>query len=150
MPAKKIAAAARDIDRDLRVIRQILKKPVEAAVARGGLTGPQQSAMRALVNSNGMSLKQLSQELGLAHSTVSGIIDRLQKQGLVERQSDDADQRSSRIVVTEQVRNFLRRTWPSLELHPLSKALSAATEAERKGIEDGIRTLRRLLENCKE
>ncbi len=141
---------AGEIDRDLRAVRQILRQPIEAEIARGGLTGPQQSAMHVLVKSDGMSLKNLSKELGLAHSTVSGIVDRLEKQGFVERQADEADLRLSKLVVSEQVRKYLRDTWPSLEMHPLAEALSAATQTERQVIIQGVRALRRVLERRNE
>jgi len=144
--ARQIATMARELDRDLQAVRQILRRPVEAEVARGGLTGPQQSAMRVLVSSGGMSLKDLSKELGLAHSTVSGIVDRLEKQGLLERQTDEQDRRFSKVVASQEVRKFLRDTWPALEIHPLAEALRAATPAERQAIMDGVRTLRELLE----
>lgn len=137
---------ARELDRDLRAVRQIINRPIEALIESGGLTGPQQSTMQVLVESDGLSLKDLSKELGLAHSTVSGIIDRLEKQGLVKRQTDEADRRLAKLVVTEQVRKFLRETWPALEMHPLAEALRAATLAEREQVLQGVRTLRRLLE----
>jgi DNA-binding MarR family transcriptional regulator len=141
-----IGPLAKEIDRDLRAIRQVLRRPLEADVARGGLTGPQQSAMRVLVASDGLSLKDLSRELGLAHSTVSGIVDRLEKRGLVKRQANETDLRLTRIVVTDQVRDYVRDTLPTLEVHPLAVALRAATSAEREEVLQGVRVLRRLLE----
>ena len=87
------AQLAAEVERDLRAVRQLLRRPVEALIARGGLTGPQQAAMSIVVRSGGVSLTDLSRELGLAHSTVSGIVDRLEKRGLVERRTDGADRR---------------------------------------------------------
>src|SRR5262249_33171762 len=92
-----LTALAQEIDRDLRAIRARVRRPLEAAIARGNLTGPQLSAMHALVESDGMSLKELSAHLGLAHSTMSGIVDRLQARGLVERQTSATDKRVTRI-----------------------------------------------------
>jgi DNA-binding MarR family transcriptional regulator len=135
------------IDRDLRAIRERIRRPLEAAVARGNLTGPQQSVMHALVQSDGMSLKELSAHLGLAHSTVSGIVDRLQERGLVERRTGETDRRVTRIGVTRQVREFVRDTIPALLIHPLEEALARATAAQRGAIVEGLRTLRELLEN---
>jgi DNA-binding MarR family transcriptional regulator len=146
MPKPKLSNMARELDRDLHAVRQIINRPIEAMIESGGLTGPQQSTMRVLVESDGLSLKDLSKELGLAHSTVSGIVDRLEKQGLVKRQTDEADRRLAKLVVTDQVRKFLRETWPALEMHPLTEALRAATPAEREQVLQGVRTLRRLLE----
>ena len=102
--------------------------------------------MRTLLQHDGMNLRDLSKELGLAHSTTSGIVDRLEKQGLLRRQTDESDLRASRIVVADQVREFMRDRWPSLQVHPLAEALRAASPAERQEVLQGIRTLRRLLE----
>ena len=146
MSKLKLSAMARELDRDLRAVRQTINRPIEALIESGGLTGPQQSAMRVLVESDGLSLKDLSKELGLAHSTVSGIVDRLEKQGLAKRETDEVDRRLAKLVVTDQVRKFLRETWPALEMHPLAEALRAATPAERQQVLQGVRTLRRLLE----
>jgi DNA-binding MarR family transcriptional regulator len=145
MTKQPILDLAAEIDRDLRAIRQILRQPVEAEIARGGLTGPQQSAMHVLLTSGGLSLKDLSKELGLAHSTVSGIVDRLEKQGLVERQADQADRRVSKIAVSEVVRGFVGETMPSLEMHPLAEALRAAMPSERRTVREGVRILHGLL-----
>jgi DNA-binding MarR family transcriptional regulator len=41
--------------------------------------------MQALAEKNGMSLKELGSAVGMAHSTVSGIVDRLEKRGMLER-----------------------------------------------------------------
>jgi len=135
-----------ELDRDLRTIRQMLRRPAEMAVAKAGLTAPQQSVMRVLFNSKGLSLKDLSQELGLAHSTVSGIVDRLERRGLVERRPYQADLRVTEIVVSRQARDYWRRTWPLLRMSPLAEALRSATSSERAQTLRGVRALRRLLE----
>ena len=49
--------------------------------------------MQALVQSEGLSLKQLSAQVSLAHSTVSVIVDRLQARGMVVRSKDETDGR---------------------------------------------------------
>src|SRR5262245_37991146 len=150
MPRQQLLAIAKEIDRELRAIRQILRQPLEAEIARGGLTGPQQSTMSVLVAAGGMSLKDLSKELGLAHSTVSGIVDRLEKQGLVKRQAAQSDRRVTLIVPSDLVRKFVRETIPSLEMHPLAEALRAATPSERQQVREGVRILRGLLQRQSE
>jgi DNA-binding MarR family transcriptional regulator len=102
--------------------------------------------MAIIFRSDGVSLKELSEQLGLAHSTVSGIVDRLARRGLVKRQTGEKDRRLTKIAVADQVRKYMRDQWPSLELNPLTQALRAATPAEREQVVRGVRTLRRLLE----
>jgi len=141
---KRIALMALEVDRHLRSVRQSLRQPVEAEFAKGGLTGPQRSVMHALVHSSGLSLKELSRQVGLAHSTVSGIVDRLEKQRLVERRTDSHDRRVTKIAASARVRNYVRNTLPALEIHPLEEALSRAKPSERVAILEGLRILRRL------
>ena len=143
---KRLARMAEEIDLHLKAVRRILRRPVEAEFARGDLTGPQRSVMHVLVQSDGVSLKDLSRQVGLAHSTVSGIVDRLEKQGLVERKTDTGDGRISRIAASKAVREFLRDTLPGLTIHPLIEALRRAKPADRDKILDGLRTLRRIVE----
>jgi DNA-binding MarR family transcriptional regulator len=142
---QKLLNLAQQLDRDLRAIRQALFKPVQSEIARGRLTGPQLSVMQILAPSEGLSLKDLSQQAGLAHSTVSGIVDRLEARGLLKRETNPSDTRFSRIVVSEPVRTFMQDRLPALTTHPLADALQRAKPAERKKIADGIQALRRLI-----
>jgi DNA-binding MarR family transcriptional regulator len=142
-----LTVLAEEIDRDLRVIRERIRRPLEAEIARGNVTGPQLSVLRALVQVDDRSLKELSAHLGLAHSTVSGIVDRLQERGLVERRTDETDKRITRIAVTQQVRDFVHDTLPRLTIHPLVEALGRADAAQRRAIVKGLKALRNVLEN---
>jgi DNA-binding MarR family transcriptional regulator len=143
---QELARMAQEIDEHLRHVRQVLRQPIETEVARGSLTGPQRSVMQALVHANGMSLKDLSRSVGLAHSTVSGIVDRLVKKGLLARQSDKKDRRLSLIVPSRQVRDYVRNMLPALTIHPLLEALRRARPNERAAILKGLRALRRAVE----
>ena len=141
-----VTRTAQEIDQHLRAIRQLLRQPLEAEFARGNLTGPQRSVMQALFHSDGLSLKELSQKVGLAHSTVSGIVDRLEQRGLAERRISDSDRRASVIAVTSKVRDYMRDRFPVIAIHPLVASLGRAKPAERQTILEGLRTLRRLVE----
>ena len=136
---------AQEIDGNLREIQRALRKPLSAAIARGELTAPQRAIMAILARSDGLSLKEVSKQAGLAHSTVSGIVDRLAKRGMVARKVDETDGRFTRILVTEVVREFVRDKLPELAIQPLVDALERAGPAQRKNIVEGLRTLRSAL-----
>jgi len=135
------------MEQDLSAIRRALRKPLDSEVARGELTSPQMSVMRVVVRQHGVSLKDLSREVSLAHSTVSGIVDRLEKRGMVERRPDPEDGRTSRIFPTMIVADFVREQIPRLSRGPLEDALERATKAERAAIAEALRRLRELLED---
>ena len=143
--ADNIAALAEQMERDLGSIRQILRRPLEAEVAKGDLTVPQSAVMRAVVRSPGINLKDLSREVSLAHSTVSGIVDRLSKRGMIERRADSSDGRVSCIYPAAIVAEFVRERIPLLSRGPLQSALQRATQEERKAIGSALSRLRELL-----
>ena len=142
----KLTGMAQEIEGHMRAIRQILRRPVEAEFARGNLTGPQRSVMQALFQAGGLSLKELSRSVGLAHSTVSGIVDRLQVKGMVVRHRDEADGRATVIAPSAEVRDFLSNRMPQLAISPLTRALREATDSERAIVLRGLRKLRAVME----
>jgi MarR family transcriptional regulator, organic hydroperoxide resistance regulator len=102
--------------------------------------------MQALFRAEGLSLKELSREVGPAHSTVSGVVDRLEKRRLALRRPDPDDDRFTRITVSEPVRKQGREMLAVLALRPLAEALNLATPAERTQTREALSTLRRLPE----
>lgn len=141
----QVAGQAERIESDLSAIRRALRRPLDTEVARGRLTVPQTVFMRVVVRDPGISLKELSRELSLAHSTVSGIADRLEKQGLLERRVDAQDRRIVRFYPTTPVTEFVRDRIPVLRVGPLQAALERANISERAAIERALRHLRELL-----
>ncbi len=145
-PDESLLKLAQEVDHHLGVIRQRLREPLETEFSRGGLTGPQRMVMGALVRSEGLSLKQLSAQVSLAHSTVSGIVDRLQARGFVVRRKDEADGRATVIVPSVEVRDFLANRMPELAISPLTEALRGASNSEKVTVLRGLRKLRALIE----
>lgn len=143
---RDLARQADEIEATLRAIRRQLWRPFEADIEQGGLTAPQVAALTELAAADGLSLKELSRRLALSHSTVSGIVDRLERRGLVHRRPDPADRRSTSIVLAEPVREYLIRTLPARRRGPVLAALGRASAEERARVRDGLATLRRLLE----
>lgn len=141
-----IDSLAHAIELDLREISQALRRPLDAEYAKGQLTAPQRIVMQMLFHSEGMSLKELCTRVALSHSTVSGIVDRLQARGMVARNADSADRRLTHISVTPVVRQFMQHQAPRLTAQPLIEALSGLSEQDRRAIRRGLRILRAALE----
>ena len=139
-----IAAQAEEIVGLVRALRRdLLRNPTEDA-EREGLTGPQVSVMACLVGRGATTLMELSETLGMSHSTASGIVDRLQARGLVRRASDPDDQRRTRIIVTDKVTRYVQE----LQSGPagrLATVLARATPKERETIRKGLMLLSKML-----
>lgn len=137
---------AEEVEGAVRALYRLLRRPFVPDISNSGLTAPQMNALEELTRVDGLSLKELSARMALSHSTVSGIIDRLERRGSVERRRDAEDRRYSRIFLSEEAREYVRRMSPSRRLGPIPKALGLASAEERARILEGVGALRRLLE----
>jgi MarR family 2-MHQ and catechol resistance regulon transcriptional repressor len=63
-------------------------------------------------NPSGMSQTELSRELIMHRSNATGLIDRLEKRGLVRRDNVDADRRAYRVVLTAEGARLLGEVLP--------------------------------------
>ncbi|MDR0880609.1 MAG: MarR family transcriptional regulator [Clostridioides sp.] len=66
------------------------------------ITPVQYGVLGYLTQADGATAKELGDQFGLEASTVTGILDRLEKKSLVERRQDEQDRRAHKIVVTEE------------------------------------------------
>jgi MarR family transcriptional regulator, organic hydroperoxide resistance regulator len=147
-PEQTLWQAAARIARDLHAVQQILRRPAAAELAGSRLTVPQILVLRALYDTDGLSLKELSARVGLAHSTLSGIVERLERRGLVERRTRPEDRRITGVFLSQRVRDRFFTHWRSAHLVPVVAALRAATEEQQAQIAGGLATLRGLLERA--
>lgn len=76
---------------------QSLSKRMQASL---GLTGPQRVALRVLGRRPGISAGTLADILRLHPSTLTGILHRLERRGLVRRTRDPDDRRRTRLALT--------------------------------------------------
>lgn len=148
MSAQDADALAEHIHAIDRLLRQAVL--TEARRLPEPLTPPQARAMEALVEADrrgsALSLSQLSEQMGLAHSTVSGIVARLERRGLVHRTTWTRDRRHVRIEPSTEVRDWVSGDLPRLRRRPLEDALADMSAGQAAALRDGLARLRRLLE----
>jgi DNA-binding MarR family transcriptional regulator len=80
---------------------------------RYGLTGPQLVLLKEIAQSQPVSSGTLAQKISLGQATVSSILDRLEKRGLVKRTRSEEDKRRVMNEVTESAAKILEQS-PSL------------------------------------
>ncbi|MFD0695642.1 MarR family winged helix-turn-helix transcriptional regulator [Paenibacillus sp. GCM10027628] len=78
---------------DLMKLQKLRLTLTYKALQREELTGPQLFILRELFMKEPRKLVDLAQAVQLSNSTVSGIVDRLERDGLVERKRDEQDRR---------------------------------------------------------
>jgi MarR family transcriptional regulator, organic hydroperoxide resistance regulator len=74
-----------------------------------GTTGPQLWALKTISQNEILSLGELGRRMYLHPSTITGLIDRLEKKGLVERDRDQTDRRVIKVRLTSKGKGLVKR-----------------------------------------
>ncbi len=87
-----------NIEKHLRKIDYIIRRKGREILLDFNITVPQFSALQILINEGDMTIGDLSQKMALAYSTITDLIDRMEKTELVARNRDEKDKR---VVIVE-------------------------------------------------
>ena len=96
-----------------------------------GLTGPQSVVVRLLLNNGSMSSTELSRLMYVTPSNMTGIVDRLEKKGLVERVRKEGDRRIALIVLTENGKEMSKNVPDPIE----KKLIKQITDLENEHVQ---------------
>ena len=86
-----------------RVMRKVYEH-YDSRLAPFNLTTPQYMVFAALWMGDGITIGELGQRVSLDGSTITGILDRMEKNGYVERRPNAEDRRSALVHLTEKAR----------------------------------------------
>jgi DNA-binding MarR family transcriptional regulator len=113
-----------------------LKKTMEPYFARFGISGPQWAVLIVLHRSEqegvaGMRLRDLGERLFIQPPSVTGVVDRLEREGLVARSQADDDLRVRRVRLTAEGRALIERVLAvhSREVQALMSGLTVRQQA---------------------
>lgn len=126
-------------------IKTCMRKNFEDA----GITMPQSFVIGALLENGEMKISELGVITNLSNSTISGILDRLEKQQLVVRTRSETDRRAVYVKVTPKVEKFHQNIHQKVE-SSFENLLSEATDEEIDTVLTGLDTLKRILQDRKE
>ncbi len=130
-------------------IKQVSGRRFEKLLSQAGVdafNGAQGRILYVLWQEDGIPIAALSKQTGLAKTTLTGMLDRMEQGGLIVRAFDPADRRQIRISLTPQARRLQG------EYQRVSDAMNEIfyagfTEEEIIAFES---TLRRILRNMEE
>ena len=112
-----------------------------------GLTGPQVTVLKLLEGVGDLSLSELSERIQARNSTITGIVDRMQRDGLVVRRRSERDRRVIEIVLTPRGQE-LARAIPVQPMQMFASALRSLPREDREALRrilpamsDHVRTL---------
>jgi len=122
-----------------------------ADIACCGMTVAQAATLEALSDSDGLRLGELGRRLGIAPSTLSRNLDRLEDRGFVVRGPDPDDRRALRASLTSagaSAATSVRNQEIEFTRSILEKLPRASAETTVEGIEDLLMAIRTATETC--
>lgn len=133
----------------LSQIKQIGGRVFERILAQENVSefnGAQGKILYVLWHEDGIPMSELSQRVGLANTTLTSMLDRMEEAGLTRRLPDRLDRRKHRIVLTEKAQG-LREKYELVSQEMNEVYYRGFREEE---IEEFERYLHRILRNIKE
>jgi DNA-binding MarR family transcriptional regulator len=122
-----------------RVSRR-LNKITKESIMPYKLTTSQFFLLIALYEENGILISKLAEKVALDKATLTGIIDRLERDGFVERRDDPKDRRAIRVYLTPKAES-LREELLEIYHRNNSRFLSVLSEEEREVFERVVQKL---------
>ncbi|WP_328365258.1 MarR family transcriptional regulator [Streptomyces sp. NBC_00457] len=110
----------------------------DVAAADHALTGAQ-ARLLSLLSLEPLPMRKLAQKLKCEPSNVTGIVDRLESRGLVERRPDPKDRRVKLAATTDEGRRVARGLRESLRF--AREPLAGLSEDERLALRDLLRRM---------
>jgi DNA-binding MarR family transcriptional regulator len=111
-----------------------------------GLTGPQLTVIKILAELGDLSLSSLSGRIKAQNSTVTGIIDRMEREELVQRERSAEDRRIVLIRLTDKGRSLARQ----IQVEPMEIFRSALQSLPKKDVEELFRVLDKVQARVRE
>ncbi|MGA2330578.1 MAG: MarR family transcriptional regulator [Syntrophales bacterium] len=135
---KKQKAIA-DIFDNLRRVYQVINEQSKKAKKQTGITGPQLWAIKMIAESSPVQVSELAHKMYLHPATVVGILNRLERQGLVLRMRTREDRRVVDVDLTPEGKALVARApevaqgllAAGLEVLPATRLLDIASSLDR-------------------
>lgn len=111
-----------------------------------GLTGPQLTVIKLLEGFGDLSLSSLSERISAQNSTVTGIIDRMEREGLVQRERSTTDRRVVYIRLSDAGRKLAKK----ITVEPMEILRGALATLDERDAKDFLRILTKLQSSVRE
>ncbi|KMY54948.1 MarR family transcriptional regulator [Bacillus sp. FJAT-27231] len=106
-----------DIEKELRYINGIIKQKGREILSDYKITPPQFIALQWLFEEGDMTIGELSTKMFLAFSTTTDLIDRMERNNLVERVKDTNDRRIVRIHLLKEGASMIEEVIKKRQLY---------------------------------
>ncbi len=137
--------AISEIMQSLRRIFKAIQNYSHEVSNKFGTTGPQLWALKTISQNGNLSLGELSKKMYLHPSTITGVVDRLEKKGYVLRDRGQEDRRVVNVQLTPEGKRLVRRA-PNPIQGKMIYGLRKLKRGELNSLYDSIRKLVEIME----
>jgi DNA-binding MarR family transcriptional regulator len=138
-----------DVDQVLEAIIYLYtesRRITKELAKRADLTGPQLTVVKLLEQIGDLSLSSLSEKIRAQNSTVTGIIDRMEREGLVTRERSKEDRRVVYIKLTEKGHKLARE----IPVEPMEIFRSALETLSAQDMRDLMRIMTKVAKRVRQ
>ena len=111
-----------------------------------GITGPQMLVLKEILETNTSTTGKIAKKVNLSQATVSSILDRLVKQGYVERNKSVADKRVIDVVPTKKALETFKMGYPSLLQEHFIERLTKINDWEQMQILSSLQRIAYMMD----
>lgn len=134
-----------EIMQSLRRIFKAIQDYSHEVTDKFGITGPQLWALKTISQNENLSLSDLSRRMYLHPSTMTGLMDRLEKRGYVKRNRDQVDRRVIYLQLTAEGKKLVKRA-PNPVQGRMIYGLRNMKKGELSLIYDSVKKLVEIME----
>jgi DNA-binding MarR family transcriptional regulator len=131
--------------KELVLTYQVFTQIGDAHIRQLGLTTSQFDVIATLGNTKGFNFKELGEKTLITKGTLTGVIDRLEKKGLVQRQMDQQDRRVFQVVLTKQGEEIFEKVFPQ-HISYFKQRFQSLTTEEHQEILTALRKLKTIFQ----
>ena len=141
---ERVSDPVTKIERLLRHVAFIIKKRGRDILVDFGITSPQFNALLTLSDHPNITMGDLCEKLFLACSTATDLIDRMEKNGFLERARDSQDRRVIRLSISEKGRDVINEVIAARQRY-VASILEKLTDEETEQLRDSLDKLHSLM-----
>jgi DNA-binding MarR family transcriptional regulator len=130
---------------NIRRVFQVVNEQSKKVEKDTGLTGPQVWAIKVIASVAPVRVSELAKRMYLHPATVVGILDRLEKRGLIARTRSTEDRRVVEVSLTPAGRRLVEHT-PEVASNKITRGLESLEPSELSIISHGLERLTIILE----
>ncbi len=138
-----------DIEKELRFISGIIKQKGREILNNYPITTPQFIALQFLLEDGDLTLGELSKKINLAFSTTTDLVDRMEKNNIVERVKDTKDRRVVRIHLLEKGKVIIREVIKKRQQY-LGEVLTNVKEEDMEQLSKLLHLMHHEMKQAKE